>query len=327
MIIYVKVPNDGIKQIPLNETDNIPTNTLWIDLIKINIEEEKKLEDLLKINIPTAEETQSIFISNRLYEENKAIYMSITLYHSQKGNANLLEAKVLTFVLVNKILITIRDFESNYLYDSLNSDSEKYYLTNSNAGLSLLLVFLRKIINEAASFLEEIGHNLDDQNKYILNSNINNKNKPNHKMILKEINNMGNSVSKIRESLITISRMIIFLSQSSVMDNEDSVGKNLKIFLKDISALSDHSTFLSNKVSFLLDALLGLINIEQNNIIKIFSLLSVVFMPPTLIASIYGMNFEFMPELKWFGGYPAALIFMCISSWVPYKYFKKKKWL
>jgi magnesium transporter len=97
--------------------------------------------------------------------------------------------------------------------------------------------------------------------------------------------------------------------------------------MKDIAALSDQAGFLSGKVGFLLDASLGLVGVQQNAIIKIFSVAAVVFLPPTLVASIYGMNFDFMPELKWQLGYPLAIVLMILSAWLPYKLFKKKKWL
>lgn len=96
---------------------------------------------------------------------------------------------------------------------------------------------------------------------------------------------------------------------------------------RDAQSLSDHSTYLSNKITFLLDAVLGMVSLEQNNIIKIFSVAAVVFMPPTLVASIYGMNFKHMPELDWAYGYPFALILMLIAAILPYLYFKWRKWL
>jgi magnesium transporter len=96
---------------------------------------------------------------------------------------------------------------------------------------------------------------------------------------------------------------------------------------RDILSLSDHASFIANKLTFMLEATLGLINIEQNNIIKIFSVAAVVFLPPTLIASIYGMNFEHMPELRWMLGYPFALLVMVVSAILPYVYFKRRGWL
>jgi magnesium transporter len=101
----------------------------------------------------------------------------------------------------------------------------------------------------------------------------------------------------------------------------------LSILTKDIASLSDHANFLSAKVNFLLDATLGMVNIEQNNIIKLFSVAAVIFLPPTLVASIYGMNFQFIPELSWRYGYLFSIGMICLAAWLPYKYFKYRKWL
>jgi magnesium transporter len=101
----------------------------------------------------------------------------------------------------------------------------------------------------------------------------------------------------------------------------------LQSMQRDVGSLSDHATYLTNKITFLLDAMLGVVNIQQNNIIKIFSVAAVVFMPPTLIASIYGMNFKHMPELEWVPGYPFALFLMLLAAVLPYVYFKWRKWL
>jgi magnesium transporter len=103
--------------------------------------------------------------------------------------------------------------------------------------------------------------------------------------------------------------------------------EQLKTMQRDVAALTDHASYLSNKITFVLDAMLGVVNLEQNNIIKLFSVMAVVLMPPTLIASIYGMNFKVMPELEWVHGYPMALVMMLIAAIVPYYIFKLKKWL
>ncbi|TIU17101.1 MAG: magnesium transporter, partial [Mesorhizobium sp.] len=108
---------------------------------------------------------------------------------------------------------------------------------------------------------------------------------------------------------------------------QKEIRQRIKLVQRDATFLSDHATFLSNKINFLLDATLGLINLEQNQIIKIFSVAAVVFLPPTLVASIYGMNFDAMPELKWLLGYPFALGLMVLSAVVPYLFFKRRGWL
>jgi magnesium transporter len=134
-------------------------------------------------------------------------------------------------------------------------------------------------------------------------------------------------VSKARESLVSFQRLLMYVQQSTnVTLSQDQRGR-FKSTLRDVQSLSDHATFLGSKIQFLLDAVLGLINLEQNNIIKIFSVASVMFLPPTLVASLYGMNFQFMPELNKPWGYPMAIVLMVLSAVVPFVYFRRKGWL
>lgn len=134
----------------------------------------------------------------------------------------------------------------------------------------------------------------------------------------------GDLGTKASESLISFTRLISYLEQVNNSDIPKELMTYLIIIQKDINALREHASFLSTKFSFLLDATLGMINIEQNNIIKIFSVAAVIFLPPTLIASIYGMNFTYMPEISWYIGYPLAILMMFISALLPFSYFKKK---
>lgn len=148
-----------------------------------------------------------------------------------------------------------------------------------------------------------------------------------HKLRLQELGANVDLNTKIQDSLVTFNRLITFFCQIFEEKLDKDMQTKLHTISQDIHFLSDYLTFLSNKAYFLLDATLGMINIEQNDIIKIFSIVAVILLPPTLVASIYGMNFQHMPELSWRIGYPFAIVLMLISAWLPYKYFKKKKWL
>jgi magnesium transporter len=145
--------------------------------------------------------------------------------------------------------------------------------------------------------------------------------------LMERIGRNGDLLSKARESLVSLTRLLAFVQQSTQVQMSQDVRGRFRNVSRDATALSDHASFVSNKINFLLDATLGLINIEQNAIIKIFSVAAVVFLPPTLIASIYGMNFHHMPELGWEGGYPWALGLMVVSAVLPYVYFKRRGWL
>jgi magnesium transporter len=132
----------------------------------------------------------------------------------------------------------------------------------------------------------------------------------------------------VRESLVSIGRVVLFVAnEADSMKWPKEMRAQLKVMQRDVQSLSDHATYMSNKITFLLDAVLGMVSIEQNNIIKIFSVASVALTPPILIASIYGMNFKHMPELEWTYGYPAVLALMAVAAIVPYLYFKWRRWL
>ncbi len=143
--------------------------------------------------------------------------------------------------------------------------------------------------------------------------------------VLKKLGAAADLNSKINESLQSLQRLSVFLKQE--VSQDPKIDAKLDILMNDTNALLTQSAFLSDKVTFQLDATLGMINVEQNLIIKIFSMVAVFFLPPTLIASLYGMNFNLMPELNWSLGYPMALFMMFMSAAVPYVYFRKRGWL
>ena len=147
-------------------------------------------------------------------------------------------------------------------------------------------------------------------------------------MLLRAIGREGEITSKARESAHSLGRLLTFLIHAANERKEvKPLQARIRTAARDVTSLTDHATFLSGKIVFLLDATLGSINIQQNDIIKIFSVAAVVFLPPTLIASIYGMNFRHMPELEWWYAYPLALALMVVAAIVPYLYFKRRGWL
>jgi magnesium transporter len=324
MHIYTN-ENGSIQDINIYPHTALPENTIWIDLLNVTPAEEKHLENLLQIDIPTPDETSNICVSNRLYKKDNAIYMTITFYLSPTNDLTNLEPHTITFIIIKNTLITIRDIDCN-LFTNFLSNLQIANIISENIELTLLTTFLENIINDTAALLEQVTHKLNTQNESILDPTID-SHKTSYKVILKEIANIGEVVSKIQESLISLSRMLNFLSQVNTLSQKTDFNSNVKTFLKDISALTDHASFISNKLNFILDATLGLINIEQNAIIKIFSIASVIFLPPTLIASIFGMNFKVMPELSLSFGYPLSLLLMGASAILSLLYFKKKHWL
>ncbi len=188
---------------------------------------------------------------------------------------------------------------------------------------------LDAVIDRAADILERIGLEVDQVSHDIFepeeSATERSKSYPD---ILKTIGRKGDLTSKVRESLVSIGRLLLYLAnEADSMRWAKEPRAQLRGMQRDVQSLSDHATYLTNKITFLLDAMLGMVTLEQNNIIKIFSIAAVVLLPPSLVASIYGMNFKHMPELDWTLGYPLAIVLMLLAAVLPYYFFKWKKWL
>jgi len=295
----------------------------WIDLIFPSNEEEKEVEQCLGINIPTREEMVEIELSSRLYKENDAFYLTATMIAQSDSPDPKLDA--VTFVLTPRQLITIRYIEpqSFKLYTTYLKN-----LQNPPDDATVLLIgLLDTTVDRLADMLELIGHRLDEYSKIIFRPQANDAKKLDYRQILQQIGANADLNTKVRESLLTFDRLFTFFRQIASSRISEEGQLRLTTLSRDISSLNDHANFLSAKINFLLDGTLGMVNIEQNNIIKIFSVAAVIFLPPTLVSSIYGMNFHFMPELSWKYGYLVSIGLMILVAWLPYKYFKYRKWL
>ena len=306
-------------------TAGVPGATAWIDMLRPTHEEEAAVEAALGIEVPTHEEMQEIEISSRLYTENGALFMTATILSQTTTDTP--EAKPVTFVLAGERLLTIRYSEpkSFQAFISRATRPRCGYTSGENAMVGLL----ETIVDRTADTLERLANDVDALSLEIF---ANREGRPtktrDFQDVLRRIGRKGDLNSKIRESLVSIGRLATFASQRLDARKATKETKaQVKTLIRDVHSLTDHASYLSNKINFLLDATLGMINIEQNAIIKIFSVAAVVFLPPTLVASIYGMNFDFMPELKWLAGYPFALGLMVLSALLPYLYFKRRGWL
>ncbi|WP_454781762.1 magnesium transporter CorA family protein [Legionella sp. WA2022007384] len=324
VVIYYQTDSRIQSKILNDESKDLLQEALWIDLLCPTKEEEQIVEAQLNIEIPTKEEVEEIEPSSRLYSENNVLYMTATMV----ALSDLPEVKtdVVTFILTEKCLITLRYVELHpfklFIKKLLRSKTKEY---DTHA---LLIGLLDAAVDRLADILEKISDKFDEISKIIFHPKQNNQTpETNYKHILQYIGANGDLSTKASESLISFTRLISYLEQVYSSDIAKEIMTHLVIIQKDINALREHASFLSTKFSFLLDATLGMINIEQNNTIKIFSVAAVIFLPPTLIASVYGMNFHDMPELRWHIGYPIAILMMIISAWLPFRYFKKKKWL
>src|SRR5712672_3172080 len=287
--------------------------------------EDKSVERLAGIAVPTREDMQEIEISSRLYIENAARYMTATLMCA--ADTQNPRTTAVTFILSSHRLVTVRYDEPKPF--SLVENKLARSCAPGITGEMVLMELLDAVIDRCADILERAGADVDQVSHDIFEpESERHGHAKQYSQILIQIGRKGDLTSKVRESLVSIGRVVTFLS--AVMEGvkwSKDMREQLKTMQRDVGSLTDHASYLSNKITFVLDAMLGVVNLEQNNIIKLFSVMAVVLMPPTLIASIYGMNFKIMPELEWVHGYPYTLVMMLAAAIVPYFVFKWKKWL
>src|SRR5882757_1104755 len=273
------VPNGhSLERRDIVSGEEVPDNAVWLDLVNPAPGEDKLIERLLGIAVPTREEMQEIEVSSRLYVENHARYMTATLMCNSDTATP--KTTAVTFILSGHRLVTVR-YDDPRPFMIVGNKLARNCPSNVT-GETVLVDLLDAVIDRAADILKAIG-------------------------------SKGDLTSKVRESLVSLGRLLLFLAnEAEGMRWHKDVRLQLQANQRDVLSLSDHSTYLNSKIQFLLDAMLGVVTIEQNNIIKIFSIGAVALMPPTLIASIYGMNFKHMPELEWYFGYPLALALMAL---------------
>ena len=304
---------------------NITEQAIWIDLLNPTQEEETKVENALKIDVPTREEQQEIEASSRLYQEDGAQFMTATLlYQPEQAEPR---TTPVTFILAGQRLVTVRYAEPRAfaIYVARCNRAEP----DIKSGSSVLIGLIETIVDRLADFIERIQAEVEGLSHSIfeIKGGVATRQRR-FDILLRAIGREGEISSKVRESAHSLGRLLTFLVHVVNERKEDKpLQARIRTAARDVASLTDHATFLSGKIIFLLDATLGMINIQQNDIIKIFSVAAVVFLPPTLLASIYGMNFRHMPELNWVFGYPFALILMVLAAVLPYIYFKRKGWL
>ena len=335
MLTAYGTANGCLTEFDATPVPGVPPDAIWLDLVEPTEAEESAVEAALGIDIPTREELAEIEASSRLYQEDGAVFITANLI--RRGEHDEPESSPVTFIVKDNTLVTVR-YHHPQAFPAYVKRAMKPQSTPMS-GWSVLISLLEAVVDRAADHLERAGTIVDDTSKKTFGAKRtlagvhkhNPRKSVNLQELIENIGEEGDFVSKMRESLVSIGRAVAFMQAIADQSRDSKEMKENKVHIKtlqrDIVSLTDHATFLSGKISFLLDAVLGLISIEQNGIIKIFSVAAVVFLPPTLVASIYGMNFAFMPELQWQFGYPFALVLMVMSAILPFYYFKQKGWL
>ncbi|PWC36373.1 magnesium transporter CorA family protein [Azospirillum sp. TSO35-2] len=330
-MITVHARSDGrVVRQPLELGEPLPADAVWIDLLRPNEAERAHVGALTGCDLPTREEMKEIEASSQLYVEGEGLYMTSSIIsratspHPEQGE--------LTFVLTPRHLITLRYTEPlPVITFAARSVRQPELLATSE---SALFGLLDAVIDRVADVLELVGGRIDELSARIFDDSLDGggfgkaAKKPDELQdVLRGIGRAGDLTHKVRDSLAGLDRLVVFLTSVSGGRLNKEQKTALKTMTRDLRSLTEHAGFLAHEANFLLDATLGLINIEQNAIIKIFSVVSVALMPPTLIASAYGMNFKHMPELDWEFGYPMAIVLMVLSAVVPLWYFRRRGWL
>lgn len=301
--------------------DAVPPSTVWIDMLEPTPDEASSIERLLGIDVPTRDEMKKIEESSRLYAEDGALFMTMPIVNKAATEP---ESASVTFILTAAALLTLR-----YVDPQPFGRFAKRILRQPELAASpeqALIGLLEQVVERLDDILEEATADIDTISADIFRSPAASlRGSTALHEILKRVGRAGDLASKARGSVLGLSRLLLFF-RTQPRCSADGKGR-LETLTQDVHSLADHDSFLTDKVSFLQDATLGMINIEQSNIIKLFTVAAVAFMPPTLIASIYGMNFRHMPELDWTLGYPLTLLLMVLSATLPFLYFRRKGWL
>ena len=300
----------------------IPCQATWIDLENPTREEEALVERSVGVAIPTRADLEEIEPSSRLYEQDGALYMTVSALTGVTEGAPTTEP--IAFVLAGERIVTLRYAAPKSLRAFVAHVARDRTLVRDAP--TALIRMLDSIVDRLADELELVGSSIEALSKQIFEANLEARRIPAAKLtsLLTQIGVTQNLLTKIRYSAVSMGRLLSFLAGSA-----DGSGRSFHVngLATDVNALTEHASFLNDNLIFLLDACLGLISVEQNAAMKLFSWAAVVFLPPTLIAGIYGMNFEFFPELQWHYGYFIALGLMLASAILPYFYFRWRRWI
>lgn len=304
--------------------DPLPDGLVWADMLEPTAAEVLHIKQIAGIDVPTPEEMREIEPSSRLYREGLALFMTASVLN--RSDTPEPETRAVTFVLVDSLMVTIR-YASPLPFQTYVQRIHNRPELCSSAEIALVEL-LDAIVDRIADTLENVDANVSGLSKAIFSPLGDGRSGPrDYTSELKTIGVNAVRCSKVDESLVGLSRLLTFFDANMRLAGQKQVRVRIKDLQRDIVSLMGYVERLSEKLELLLEATLGMVNIQQNNIIKIFSVIAVIFLPPTLVASIYGMNFAMMPELDWSYGYPLALLLMLISAIGPFLYFRRRGWL
>jgi magnesium transporter len=314
MLTAFALRNGTLEQLNADEPEQL-REAGWIDLTNPSVDERAQVQAMYRQHLPAEDEMEEIEASARSFEDENGLHIHSLFLHEPEGRP---VNTTVAFTLSGKRLFTLHEYNlAVFRLVRLRARREPDLVTDA---VSLLLALLETKVETLADRLEQVHTGLEAVGEMVLaEKNVNLED------AIDELTRQEDLNGKVRLVLMDTQRALTFLLRRGRLDNDQR--EWAREVLRDVDSLLPHNAFLFEKVNFLMDAAMGFINIEQNQIIKIFSIAAVVFLPPTMIASIYGMNFEVMPELGWDFGYPFAIGLMILSGVAPYAYFKRKGWL
>ncbi len=332
MITFHLAGGEAVVPADLDACPDLTQKAVWIDLLEPTRPEEVAVEKALSAEVPTREEMQQLELSRRLFVENDALFMTANVL--TRADSSHPESAGITFILAGERLVTVR-YTNPKAFQTFAAHRRAKPGQHDTA-LSVFEGLLDAIVERLADVLESTGARMEDLSLEIFRDwgesegakKKGPRTKRDYDAILGRLGRCSDLIARSRESLVSLSRLTAFFRETCKDDpTATPTVHHFATLAGDFTSLGDFAAFLSGKVSFLLDATLGMISNEQNAIIKLVSVAALVFGPPTLIASIYGMNFEHMPELRWQLGYPLAVLTMVLSAIFPYFFFKRRGWL
>ena len=300
-------------------TWTLAPDVIWIDLVDPAPDEDRAVEAALRLSIPTREEMAELEASSRLYREDGATYVTSDIIHN--GDADLPSVDPVTFVLTSGPLVTIRYFDPKPFAMLIEKLERQPNLCAT--GADLFLELMEAVVDRASDILSANAARVEGIADHVFSEG---KTVGFQKLITK----LGRAHivnARIEQSLAGLARIFVYVASDERIDHVPDAREHLKSLSRDAASLIAHNQAVAQGINFQLSAALGLINIEQSSIVKVFSLVTVCLMPPTLIGAIYGMNFEHMPELRWIEGYPLAILAMLLSGLSPLIWFRRKGWL
>ena len=308
----------------LDLVEPVPAGAVWLDMVEPTVAEDQKVELYLGCKVPSRADPDFTEPPEAYYADNGVRYLQGSFVSEPEDTP---DVTGITFVLTPNTLVTVR-------YDPGDA-FELFGQRLCKSGVQALhpdavaVGLINTIVNRSARALNRVGVELDSIASAVFRAKGDQGARSRiYSATLDALGREDEKISNLRESLVSIERLLLFLlSEGRSADAPKPVREATKSALRDLQSLEQDASVKAQKVQFLLDATLGLINLAQNDIIKLFSVLAVIFMPPTVIASIYGMNFKEMPELGWRWGYPLAICLMICAAVLPYLFFRWKRWL